>query len=106
MPSATLRMPTGLIADRRPGTATQDRCRVAPNMCISAARRSIQEPTAQPTTNAAPSSALGQPIFRQQLNLRLQLLDALGEVVDQLTLGIGKSSVFEIVARVDAQANH
>src|ERR1700677_4686024 len=98
-------MPTAPIADHRAGTTTKGPCTVAPNRYRPAAQKlnhvpGSQPPTSQPRARAAGSSSSRQPILRQQLDLRLQLLDALGQIVDQLALGIGQGAVFQVIARV------
>src|ERR1700733_12066640 len=106
MLSARPQRPTGSIADRQAGTATKDRCTVAPNTCTWTARRLTQKPTSQEPTGATRSSSFRQAIFGQQLDLCLQLLDALREIVDQLPLRIGKSAVFQEIARVQPRSNY
>src|SRR5271170_6257628 len=104
--------PTEPIADRPADTTTKDPSRVRPNRYRQAVHQLDQVPGPQPPTSqsrarGAGSSSFRQPIFRQQLNLRLQLLDALGQVVDQLALWIGKSAVLQIVAaRVQSRPTH
>src|SRR5580700_1126759 len=100
-------MPRQPIADRQAGTWTPGPCRVGPNRCTCAeplqqARK--KRPTRLPAREAR-SSSLHQTLLGQQLELRFELIDALGEIVDQLTLGVGKSAVLKI-PDVDTRSNH
>src|ERR1700733_2707601 len=106
MPSATPQRPTEPTADRRAGTVTRGPCTAAPSRCSAAEPRRPE--LAPPTKGAGGSSSFRQAILRQQLELRFQVLDALGKIVDQLTLGIGQRAVLQIIAiaRIHARPHY
>src|SRR5581483_10704966 len=100
-PAARLGRPTQPAASRPAGTGTKDRCMVEPSRYTATARllgpsRKGQSPAAEPESSPC------QSLVRQQFKLRFQLLDALGQIVDQLTFGIGQRAVFQIIARADS----
>ena len=79
------------------------RCRAAPNTCISGARRLSQGEQAngqkaEPGHRLSASrSSASNLICASSCSMRLR------EIVDQLTLGIGKCAVFQVIAPVSTR---
>src|SRR5216683_2397950 len=86
------------IPDRPPDTRFPAACRAQSNKSIVGRPIGLKnQPTKERMNGSTPS---GHPLFREQSYLRLELLDAAREILDQLALGIGKESVIENVAGI------